>query len=189
MAKIVFDSEKELEDYICTHLDAGWNPITKGDIGWYGRQVGMGSYGVADLMTTRTGDDGTIVIEIIELKKQTITTKAIAQISRYIAGMLHYVHEHHPEKSFYVAGLLVSTEIDLSDDTVYLADRIDDIYFHLASFDLDAGITFNPHPCGWRQTHPGFSNFHKGFVIEMDRVVASNSVAALDTSKHVERND
>jgi hypothetical protein len=160
MAKVVFDSEQELEDYICEHLENNWNPIDGSRIHWYGRQVKLGPYGIIDLMTVNYDPDGSWMgINIIELKKDVITVKAIAQLARYIKGVLHYFEINDTEMDLSVSGQLVAPKFELSDDTVFLSNLVGEIEFYTIDFDLNEGISFKESAKLWGKTNPDFAEF------------------------------
>jgi hypothetical protein len=161
MAKIVFESEKELEDYICENLDQEYNPINGDHVNWYGRQIDLGAYGILDVMTVSFEPEGYLDISIIELKKELVTIKAIAQVSRYIRGIRHYFESHADDVSISVHGYVVAPNLDLSDDTVFLLNQLsEDISIYTMNFDLDKGTEFISCDTGWSKTNPDFTKFH-----------------------------
>jgi hypothetical protein len=180
MAKIVFDSEKELEDYICKSLDDLYNPIIDEHVHWYGRQVEIGPYGVIDVMTVTFFDDRpSLDIRVIELKKETITLKSLAQACRYIKGVTNYFENEYPDYEITVSGVLVAPSIDMSDDTVYMYSEMDRIDCYRSYFDLHDGISYEYICKDWKKSNQDFSKFHSIYGIklisEADRQVAEFS--------------
>jgi RecB family endonuclease NucS len=165
MARVLFESEKELEDYIYTELGAMINPINGEKIDWYGRQVDLGSYGVIDLMTVRFLPEAR-EIYVIEVKKEVITPKAFAQISKYIIGILHYFDRYAPDMEVLVQGILVSPSVDASEDTLFLINQVNFIEAYSMEFDLKKGVRFNIRP-SYRRYNPDFSKFNAIYGLEM----------------------
>jgi hypothetical protein len=162
MAKIVFESEQELEDYICEHLEEGLNPISDSNIDWYGRQVEIKPYGVIDLMTVSYEPNGLHVsIEIIELKKEVITIKAIAQLARYIRGIKHYYEINEQPFSLDIRGVLVAPRFEISDDTVYLSNIVNGIDCYTIDYELDSGISFCYCGKNWGISGSDFNEFEE----------------------------
>lgn len=167
MAKVVWSSEKELEDFIYSKFEQSYNPINDEEVEWFGRQVDLGGYGIIDLMTIGFDPQGNLYINVFELKKETVTTKALGQVARYIQGLKryiqglkHYFQENAKHINIAIEGYVIAPSIDHSDDTVFLINMLDDIYVYTVDFDLDDGVAFNSMSSGWAKTSPDFSKFH-----------------------------
>jgi len=163
MAKIILESEKELEDYICEVLDEGDScPVTGMKADYWDRQVRLGEYGVADIIVIRFPDivealwgdeeirySSTGIIQIIELKKGPIKSDAVIQLSRYICGVVRYLELLNiKDTRFAVQGVLVGDDYNDDSDVRYLVDNIQNIRFFQYRFDLVEGVDF-VESCGW----------------------------------------
>lgn len=163
MAKIVFESEKELEDYICEQLDNGYNPITNEWAGWYGRQVDIGTYGIIDILIVDKSDDGQIYATVIELKKDLVTAKSLAQVSRYMTGLSRYFKEMFADNYGGLRGIVSAPNVETNDDTPYLINIVKQtgVFVYTIDFDLDSGVSFTQSD-GWKKTNENFhlTKFH-----------------------------
>lgn len=163
MAKIVFESEKELEDYICEQLDNGYNPITNEWAGWYGRQVDIGTYGIIDILIVDKSDDGQIYATVIELKKDLVTAKSLAQVSRYMTGLSRYFKEMFADNYGGLRGIVSAPNVETNDDTPYLINIVKQtgVFVYTIDFDLDSGVSFIQSD-GWKKTNENFhlTKFH-----------------------------
>jgi RecB family endonuclease NucS len=155
MAKIIFESEKELENWICEMMDVNNTcPITGNEIITYKQQYKIGNYGIADIIQVKkTNEDDVFDVTIIELKKEIITKSAVLQIARYMKGINEYVNHYlklkHPNiKQINTNFILVAPEIDLTDETTYLIDACNSLSFYRVKYDLHEGVVFNEEH-GW----------------------------------------
>lgn len=167
MAKIAWDSERELEDYIYNKMDELCeNPINGMPVHWFGRQVDLSAYGIVDLMTIYF-DGGHINIDVIEIKKEKITVKTIAQISRYIAGIHHFFRDHANGYPYAVRGIVVAPEFDFADDCVFILNLTRDIEAYTVNFNMDAGVSFNDSQSRWVKSSPDFAKFNALYGVSM----------------------
>ena len=107
------------------------------------RQVNLGSYGIADLVTFRYSNFNRIDITIYELKEATLNHNALDQACRYAIGVNNIIEEFHylERRDIYLNIVLIGSKIDTTSDFVYLCQmnsRID-LYTYEYSFD---GIDF-----------------------------------------------
>ena len=90
---ISFDSEKDLESFICDSLEESHNPISDETICFFTRQMEIKGYGIADIITiTRDVHPETqntigMEINIIELKNANFKKEDVGQIARYKRGI------------------------------------------------------------------------------------------------------
>ena len=153
MANIIYESERELEDHICKHLDEGINLITDEAVSFYKRQFKIGLYGIADIVISSVQGDDYPNFLIIELKKDIVNANAVSQISRYIVGLKHYLCDLNiPYNS--VTGAVVAPRID--DDTILVLDEIECISAYEVKFDFKLGLIFEELN-GWTIVNANFS--------------------------------
>lgn len=95
------------------------------------RQVSIGNYGAADLITfnkwlinpadKKVYEKATL--SIYELKKDTINIKTLLQITRYLKGIKRYLEKRKNFKTkFQTNIIMIGKDIDVSSDWVYLFD-------------------------------------------------------------------
>jgi hypothetical protein len=161
MAKISWESEKELEDWIFDYARANnINPINEVSIDSIYRQVDLGAYGIADLLTF-SNDPGCLDVTVIEVKKEFIDIKTFAQLSRYRKGLDIYFKNILPG-CFSINMIAVSTEIQMSDDSVWLSDLLSEytnFFPYTCRVSLDDGIEF-VETKGWRKKNENLEKFH-----------------------------
>lgn len=155
MAKIIFDSEKELENFIVEKIRTnGHCPITGDVVDSVYQQLSLGGYGITDILTMMfepvPGGPPTIHYRIIEVKKELIKNDSVAQLTRYIKGLSHILSETDLGHEWTISGLLVAPQIDKSSDTCFLIDCTEDINFYRALFDLESGIDFECQAGWWK---------------------------------------
>ena len=162
MAKVIWDSEKELEDYIFNSATNNlYNPITGEGIDSIYRQVDLGSYGIADLLTF-SYEPGYLEVTVIELKKEIIDIKTMAQLSRYHKALRKYFDGNYPTKPVSIRLIAVSTQINQGDDSVWLNDYLSDhsdFSAFLCDFDLNDGVSFSQTK-GWYKKNEEFTKLH-----------------------------
>lgn len=128
---IIFNSDRETLDERGLYIE-----------GKMLRQVRIGSYGIADLITYHRLD-GNLQITIYELKKALLDEKALLQLFRYKAGIKDYLirHRNFFEGDLIIKTVLIGREIDCSTDWVYLLDSLEDFYVYEYQYLID-GIEF-----------------------------------------------
>lgn len=166
MAKITWESEKELEDFIFKAMqEKNYDPIVDQQIDWSGRQIRIGAYGVADIVTVSYCPDPyepSISITVYEIKKDQINTRAFGQVSRYMKGVKHYFEISYPDQIINVYGVLVGTCLADDDSSKFLIDACEDISVYLARMSLESGVDFTDSN-GWVRTEPDFGDFHQQY--------------------------
>jgi hypothetical protein len=132
------------------------------------RQVKIGNYGIADLITIRKEYSNSDVvipelyITIFELKKNEISISSFLQAIRYLKGIQRYLKI---KKSYYTVHykiVLIGETIDKKNDFIYLTDLIHDdeygngFFVEYYTYELNFnGIEFNEH-CNYILTEEGF---------------------------------
>lgn len=169
MAKISWESEKELEDWIFNKAkETLENPLNGEEIHSIYRQVDLGAYGILDLITFWYAGEY-IEVTIIEVKKEHVTTKAIAQLSRYKKAIHDYFNSHKHNINLRI--FAVAPEMSIGDDTVFLSDLVTD-FFDFKSFtcsvDLEKGVSFK-QSYGWHKQNETFQKFSELWADEFKR--------------------
>jgi hypothetical protein len=154
MAKVVFDSEKELENMIVSSMKFHAHcPITGDVVDHVFQQLPLGAYGITDIVTMNyeaiPGDPPKIHYRIIEVKKDSIKTDSVAQLSRYITGLRQILSETKIGHEWDVSGILVAPDIDMSGDTCFMCEQAEDIHVFIAFCDLETGLRFTSSS-GWK---------------------------------------
>lgn len=124
---IKFESEKLLEDYICSKLDEGVNVIDKTEFNSYKRQFKCGNYGIADIVTfnlVEFRDVKSLEIYIYELKNETFSSKFFSQVSRYYTYFKNVAEEMYSDYDITIYPSVVCYDSGLYDDDYIL--NIDD---------------------------------------------------------------
>lgn len=171
-------SEKELEDVIYHTND---EKIQSKGLFYKGvkfRQLKIGNYGIADIVTAYRSyyhNKSILTITVYELKKGILNTSAFLQALRYCMGIKRYINERKPNILFKLRIILVGDSIDLNSDFVYLTTLFDNESTYIAngkissvnlytySFDID-GFSFE-RKIGYDLNSPGY-----GFKIDDDNL-------------------
>ncbi len=167
MALIVWDSEKELEDYIYDkYMDEhGECPITQQvQPNNIFRQPNLGSYGIADIITASVSENGMLDICVIEIKKETITPDAVGQISRYITGVNDLIRKtyektdvYRDNKSASVTGILLAPKI--TTDAAFILNYTKNIDYYEVLCDLEHGFSCELNSGDVSLVNPNYSDF------------------------------
>jgi len=118
------------------------------------RQLRIGNYGISDIVTYYRYD-GKLFINILELKKDKISTDTLLQAVGYVKGIRSYLMRRKPTLtniSFKIK--LIGKEIDTSDSFCYLPDIFTGIEIITYSYGFD-GIHFKYH-YEYKLTNEGF---------------------------------
>ena len=114
------------------------------------RQVKIGNYGIADLISfernTSIDKDSeyfwqSIRITVYELKQQKINLNAMAQAARYVSGIEKYLESRKMFFDIDYNIVLIGKDIEMNGDFVYLSDFINNVRLTTYSYDVD-GIRF-----------------------------------------------
>ena len=187
MAKIEFESEKELEDFIFEACEEGACPLSGSPVDLCFRQVDLGAYGIVDILKIEVYPNGGMDVTVLELKKEHIGVSAVAQVSRYMEGIKHYLNETPnlaPENTG-VYGEVAAPS--LKDDSVhYLLNLLqDDIKYYEIGCSLRNGFEASHRQC-WHKTKPRFPDLSltireiKRVYIEKIRCIRGHEKRNLD---------
>ena len=145
--------EKNLEDIIYenANTEEGLSFLGERGLMLYGhtyRQVSLGEYGIADLLNVFTdGKKGSriLVFNVIELKKEILTEKALSQVCRYLTAInkiIHKIKEQDTKNTWY-AVLSKATLIGkgASDSLLQMLPVFEDIDVYTYKYELD-GLGF-----------------------------------------------
>ena len=156
--------EKDLEDII---WDAPSDELLKRGLyikGKIRRQVKVGSYGIADIVSIEKQSeihpicgiiDQTVVITVFELKKQVCDVSALMQAARYATGIEQYLNKRKlfGDVSVVFRIVLIGKSICKS-DFCYLPSFMDNLHVYTYKYTF-SGIEFKSE-YGYVLTNPGF---------------------------------
>ena len=118
--------EKEIEDVV---FQCSNEVLRSRGLLIYGnkiRQLNLGSYGIADLVTIRFNKkyNTCISIQVIELKKDTIDVNSLMQCARYAIGIKRYLTTVKKINDYKISFecMLIGKQIQLNGDFVFLSD-------------------------------------------------------------------
>ena len=125
--------EKELEDII---WESDNENLQEKGLNIHGnkiRQLRIGNYGIADLITIQrnTDFDGWcytpyIDITVFELKKDQAGISAFLQSVRYCKGIKRFLESKKPKLNFKLHIVLIGKEVDTKGGLIFLTDLIND---------------------------------------------------------------
>jgi hypothetical protein len=156
--------EKNLEDIICDGLadkeigksiaERGLTPI--GVAYRHQRQVRIGNYGVADIITLTRTEQG-FLFSIYELKKSVIDLDTLLQASRYRAGLSSYLRKKlNNETSIAIECILIGDKVSSDSDWIYLPPMMrNNISVYTYNYQFD-GIHFKNEEMKYSLTNEGF---------------------------------
>lgn len=131
------------------------------------RQLRIGNYGIADIVTFWRNRD-IISFEVFELKKDVINITTLLQAYNYVKGIDHYLKSRGFKTKFYIT--LVGRKIDISTSFCFLPDLIDNLSFFTYNFDID-GLKFT--------TCSDFNLINTGF--NYDRAIRMDKNSQINT--------
>lgn len=166
--------EKEIEDLVYEVAREDTAPIRERGFPMRGkvlRQVDLGSYGIADLITFRFNSQ-VISLQIIEIKRDDVNAQTLMQAARYAKGAEIFMNKHYPhlaKRMLDIEILLLGKKIDLSGDFPFLLDYTRQARAYTFSLDVFTGLRFLEH---------------KGFVktIERETFAIKKNICALKTA-------
>jgi len=160
VAKIIFDSEKELEDFICNDIEENKIcPVAGTSVDLFERQLNLGAYGVADIVKISIEWDH-IDVTVLEVKKETITSDAIIQTVRYMEGLKHFIGEYFADmqdQEIFIYGEIAAPNSSLGDG-VFLLNVIDNLNIYEISCDLMSGFSSECIGNNYVRTVPNFKH-------------------------------
>jgi hypothetical protein len=155
--------EKDLERII---FETDNDVLRKRGLSIYGkklRQVRIGNYGIADLITiqreTNVYEDIVVqyvIVTIYELKLEKVGISAFLQAIAYAKGVEQFYHSKNYDDSinFFIRIVLIGKNIDQTGSLIYLPSIFDNLKFYHYKYDLD-GLSFVSDN-GYRLTDGGF---------------------------------
>lgn len=147
--------EKNLEDIIFTSDNDLLSERGLGISGKKIRQLKIGNYGIADLITyqrpsyhKRNIDGGggwheELFINIFELKQNVVNVNTVLQAVRYGTGIKHYFR-NKPNLQIDFCITVVGKYIDLNSDFIYLSNFMPNLNVFTYDYKID-GIYFEEH--------------------------------------------
>jgi len=147
--------EKDLEEIIFTTDNEKLRDRGLSILGKKYRQLRIGNYGVADIVTVVR--EGRILhITVYELKKDKAGISAFLQCLRYAKGIREYVNYRNFSGFVEIRMVLIGREIDTVSDYIFLDDFMENIINYSYSYNFE-GISFN-YESGYKLTESGFKN-------------------------------
>lgn len=148
--------EKDLEDIL---FESDQEDIRKRGLGYFSynklyRQVRLGNYGIADLISfKRYGKSSRIIV--YELKNRLLDSAAFWQTVRYMKGIDHHMARNRLKfKNCEIVGEMVGREIDLKSDFCYFPAIQSKISMYTYGYKVD-GITFEYQQDSFTLNNPG----------------------------------
>ncbi len=112
------------------------------------RQIDLGSYGRADLITIEYSDDyDDVLITIYELKKEKVDTNALLQAYRYLAAIKRHVYS---EILFKIC--LIGESVETRGDFVFIYNELPNVEVYTYDYSI-TGIIFNKIGKNWTQSN------------------------------------
>jgi len=162
--------EKEIEDLICDCLDRDVSILRKRGLTvypYYIRQLELGSYGIADIVTFEKYGS-TLYVKIFELKKEIIDTNTLVQAAKYAKGIDRMLKNYNIGNHGIVYSFaLIGKTIQRNGDFVFLCDMLNiDLYTY--SIDMEYGVIFNKE-CNFhhiKETTGKFNKKQKNYILK-----------------------
>ena len=104
------------------------------------RQLRIGNYGVADLVTYYTFYDE-LIITVYELKQNEINSDTFLQVLRYAKGIEHYIKTIRGKEFQLTINMVMVGKYHKKDDSIYLPDLFDNVKIFTYSYEID-GLFF-----------------------------------------------
>lgn len=156
--KIVFDSEKELEDWIFNkYQEDGVVCIDGSEPEHLIRQMNLGVYGICDLVSFsvyKSERSTSVDVCIYELKKEKITAEAFTQVARYATAITQSIESYGPNIHVSMSCVLVGTEID---ESCYILNHSEFLYYR-PFFNPESGVDFKEVSSGWHRKNDPISS-------------------------------
>jgi hypothetical protein len=135
--------EKDLEDIIFNNTSHTLQGKGLTVYGTRKRQLRIGSYGVADLVTfKRVGQQ--LLITVYELKKKDLDCNSLMQAFRYCLGIEKYIQEYRGKDIELIFDVILVGKSICSGDFCYSIKFLTGVYIYLYSYDID-GIEFKKY--------------------------------------------
>ena len=155
--KIIFDSEKELEDWIFNkYQEDGVCCIDGNEPQHLIRQMNLGVYGICDLVSFsvyKSEKSTSVDVYVYELKKEKITAEAFTQVARYATAITQSIESYGPDIRVSITCVLVGTEID---ESCYILNH-SEFQYYKPFFNPESGVEFKDDSCGWHRKNDPIS--------------------------------
>ena len=158
--------EKDLEEIIFNSCNYSLQERGLDIQGTLKRQLRIGNYGIADLVSferIRTPMGVVVHIKVYELKKDTVNISAFMQAIGYVKGIKSFLQKRGINYEVVFSICLIGREINKNSTLVYLPELLvmDDLYtgygfltMYDYNYDID-GLVFNEVEC-YSLTNEGF---------------------------------
>ena len=150
---IIFDSIKdetdkyELVERGLVHIESVY---------YAAKQVRIGNYGVADLITMQRAD-GLLDIHVYELKRDMVGIESLIKCARYAKGIKSYMTTRFPRIRINVNCVLIGSKIDGNSDWIYLFDTVmSGVSVYTYEYGL-RGLEFDLHSMNYSLITEGFN--------------------------------
>lgn len=160
--------EKDLEQII---FESGMDSLEKRGLSIAGkmfRQIKIGNYGIADLITVERPFVENIpgygkikhpgIITIYELKRDKISIGAFLQAIKYARGTISFLEKKNQRELFIIKIVLIGKTVDLTGSFCFLPDVLNtedfQIEFYSYTYEID-GVYFDEHK-GYVLKNEGF---------------------------------
>lgn len=156
--------EKDLKDIIyesCKTISGRQSLVDRGlehvdSVSYFARQVRIGNYGIADLITLDRLEK-VIHINIYELKKDAVNIDTLIQCARYAKGIKRYLNKRFKDCVVYVDCVIIGRYIENNSDWVYLfGSVIHSTSVYTYNYGLD-GLNFELHNMNYSLINEGFN--------------------------------
>jgi hypothetical protein len=130
------------------------------------RQLRIGNYGIADLITYKKYNDNFgdkyLEITVFELKKEKAGISAFLQALRYCRGISSYLDDYKPNILYKFNIVICAKEIDKNSDYIFLTDLISSDEFNVINNITNYSFTYNIDGIIFKQEN-GYNIINKGF--------------------------
>lgn len=182
---IPFQSERQLEDYVCSCLAKTMQcPVSGHPCHAYFRQQRIGDYGISDIIKVEIDID-VINVTVLELKNETLRELHISQLCRYMRGIERIVSRYKKKNKnleVCVYGELAGPLSPDSNDLVFMLDFVDRVQVYDVALSMEHGFISSPVSRGWFKRGERFSDCVSAIreVSEIQSHMASEVKKVLD---------
>lgn len=169
MADVVI-SESKLEDMLFNHL-IGKNTSESIETAFNSknclhveRQLNLSPYGIADIVIFHKPDfDGSVSVEVVELKKGIINSDTFMQASKYRVALKEYGYRNNIEFSE-IFITLVGSHIDINDKFEILPNAFEFLNFYTYDIDINTGLSLKRECYSYDDDYMQKDNINKIFT-------------------------
>jgi len=119
------------------------------------RQLRIGNYGIADMVTLNRCSDE-VYVTIYELKKDEVNIDSLIQASRYAKGITRYLSARFETWNLHVDIVLIGNKINQSDWVYLFGSFINEVSIYTYDFDID-GLRFRERQMMYSLIDEGFN--------------------------------